>query len=139
MGLPWIRLDAGLPSHDKTLRALTMPGGKAAMAVMQFAVEWSGGHGTDGHIPAIALPMIHATRKDIAVLVAVGFWDEDPNGDGWWIHNFARRQELAEITEIKNAQAAAAGRKSGCRRRGHPANCTCWQRPAGGPPIRAVT
>ena len=129
MGLPWVRLDAGLPAHPKTLHALGMRGGKAAMAVYQFSIEWAGGAGTDGHIPRAALPMIHGTRADAAILLEVGLWDPDPAGLGWWIHNFAQRQEVAEISEAKRAQSAQAGRKSGCRRRGHPADCICWKGP----------
>lgn len=108
MSLPWVRMDSSLPSHDKTLAAIAQRGGKAAMAVYQFSIEWSGGHGTDGHIPRTALPMIHGTRADVSILVSVGLWDEDPDGEGWRIHNYAQRQETTDITEAKQQQARDA-------------------------------
>lgn len=106
MGLPWVRLDANIASHDKILAALHTRGGKAAIAVYLFSLSWSGGQGTDGHIPAYALPMIHATRPDIAILVDTGLWH--PNGDGWDIHNYAKRQETRAASEAKREQARAA-------------------------------
>jgi hypothetical protein len=127
MGLPWVRLDAGIASHDKTLYVMGTRGGHRAMAVYMFGLAWSGGHGTDGHIPAAALPMLHGTKADAHLLTQAGLWDKD--GDGWTIRNYERRQESSEISEAKRSQAAAAGRKSGCRRRGHPAGCTCWITP----------
>jgi hypothetical protein len=129
VSLPWVRLDSNIASHDKTLKALGMRGGKGAMAVDMFALGWSGGHATDGHIPSYALPAIHATAGDVRILVEVGLWDEDPDGEGWWIHNFGHRQEASTITESKRAKASEAGRRSGCVRRGHPSACTCWKQP----------
>lgn len=126
MSLPWVRLDSNIASHDKVLDAIGERGGKAALAVYMFSLGWSGGHATDGHIPRAALPMLHGTRADAAILEGAGLWDPDPDGNGWWIHNYAQRQETAEITEVKREQASRAGRKSGCVRRGHPKGCTCW-------------
>ena len=54
MSLPWVRLDSNIASHDKVLRAVG-DRGKPAMAVYMFGLGWSGGHLTDGHIPAAAL------------------------------------------------------------------------------------
>ena len=126
MSLPWVRLDANIASHDKVLAAIGQRAGKNAMCTYMFALAWSGGHATDGHIPPAALPMLHGTRADAAVLELVGLWDPDPDGDGWWVHNYAQRQETAEVTDLKRAQASRAGRRSGCVRKGHPADCTCW-------------
>ena len=112
MSLPWARMDSNMPQHDKTLRALGYRGGKAAMAVDVFAICWSVGQGTDGHIPTYALTAIHGTKADAHILVEVGLWDPDPDGDGWWIHNFERRQETSEASEARRAKArkAAAAR-----------------------------
>lgn len=127
MSLPWVRLDANIASHDKTLAVLGQPRGKGAMAVYMFALAWSGGHSTDGRIPRVALQMLHGNAKDAELLVAVGLWDPDPGGDGWWIRNYGQRQESADISASKREKARVAGLKSGCVRRGHPADCTCWQ------------
>ena len=134
MGLPWVRLDANIAGHDKTLRALAMPGGKAAMAVMQFAVAWSGGQGTDGLIPTHALPAIHATPKDVAILVAVGFWE--PDEQGWRIHNFATRQELKATTTAKRDVQRKAAIRTNCIR-WHGRECGCWKS-AAPPSVRLI-
>lgn len=127
MSLPWVRLDANIASHDKVLKVLAGRDGHRVMCVYMFALGWSGGHATDGHIPALALPMIHGRPRDADALVSVGLFDPDPDGDGWWLHNWAQRQEAAEVTESKRRKAAEAGRRSGCVRRGHPPSCTCWK------------
>src|SRR4051812_37278030 len=127
MGLPWVRLDSSIATHDKVIAARTQPGGKQAMCLYMFALAWSGGAGTDGHIPPTIAKYLGGTPKEIAVLEQVGLWDR--NGDGWNIRNYAQRQEIAEISDAKREQAAAAGRKSGCRRKGHPDGCTCWLQP----------
>ena len=108
MGLPWVRLDANIAIHDKTVKALGMRGGKAAMLAYVFSLGWSGGQGTDGHVPKAILPLIHATPNDASVLVSVGLWDEDPDGDGWWIRNFERRQETSQASEARRAKARKA-------------------------------
>lgn len=126
MSLPWVRLDAGIASHDKTLKALGCKGGKAAMAVYVFGLAWSGGHGTDGHIPKAALPMLHGSPADASVLTRAGLWDEDPEGDGWVIHNYATRQELALVTEVKRRSQRLAAHRTNCIR-WHGPECGCWQ------------
>lgn len=125
MSLPWVRLDANIASHDKVLDALGRRGGKGAIAVYVFALAWSGGHSTDGHIPRAALPMLHGTPGDAATLVAVGLWDADPDGDGWWVHNWTERQELAVITEAKREAKRRGAARTNCIR-WHGPDCGCW-------------
>lgn len=124
MGLPWVRLDANIATHDKTLAAVSIRGGKAAMAVYQFALAWSGGQGTDGHIPYAALPMIHGTKQDAAILCMVGLWEQ--NGSGWNIHNFGERQELRAVSEALTHAARVRSLKANCIR-WHGPDCGCWK------------
>lgn len=126
MALPWVRLDANIASHDKTLRAIGRPGGKAAMAVYVFGLAWSGGHGTDGHIPTAALPMLHGRTCDARILTAVGLWEDDPHGDGWWIHNYSQRQELVLVSEVKRRSQRLAAHRTNCIR-WHGPDCGCWK------------
>lgn len=135
MSLPWVRLDANIASHDKTLRALGRRGGKAAMALYVFSLGWSGGHGTDGHIPAAALGLLHGTPHEASILVDVRLWDLDPSGDGWQIHNYAERQELTSVTDAKREAKRRAAARGNCVR-WHGPECGCWQRPA--TPIRRI-
>jgi isocitrate dehydrogenase len=125
-GLPWVRMDTGLPSHPKMLNLLNDPSSKRyqAAASVGFAICWSGEHGTDGHIPFTALPFIHATKTTAALLVKHGFWEPLP--DGWRIHNFAIRQELAIVTATKKEAQRVGALMANCKR-WHGESCGCWQ------------
>lgn len=125
-GLPWVRMDTNLPSHDKILALLADPSPKKwqAATVFHFGIEWSGGHGTDGFIPQYALSAIHATPMVARLLVKYGFWDEGLNG--WMIRNFDARQQTTEKGEaVKKAQHLGAI-KGNCIRH-HGPDCGCWK------------
>lgn len=126
-GLPWVRLDTGIASHDKTLALLADPSPKRwqAMSSYMFGLSWSGDHGTDGQIPATALPFIHGTKTTAALLVKYEFWE--PAGTGWQIRNYATRQELAVITAGKKEAKRIGAAKGNCVR-WHGPDCGCWQR-----------
>jgi hypothetical protein len=126
MSLPWVRLDANIASHDKMLDLLGRPRGKEAAAVYCFALGWSGGHGTDGHIPAAALPLLHGTKAHANALVQANLWELDPAGNGWWIRNYATRQQLGVVTEAKRDAQRAAASKTNCIR-WHGPDCGCWK------------
>lgn len=125
-GLPWVRLDASIASHDKTLALISDPSPKhwQALASYVFALGWSGEHGTNGHVPTAALPFVHGTKATAALLVKYGFWE--PAENGWRIRNYIERQELAEVTELKRAAQRRSARRTNCRRY-HGPRCGCWQ------------
>ncbi len=127
MALPWVRIDTNIATHDKILALLDDPSPKRWQAVANylFAIGWSGGQGTDGHVPASALGAVHATATTARLLVKYGLWEE--NGRGWRIRNFEERQELATITEHKRARQRLAARKTNCQRYHGPA-CGCWKK-----------
>ena len=128
MALPWVRTDSNIASHDKILALKSDPSSKKwqAMAVYMMSYAWSGGQGTDGFIPKYALEQIHGTVQIARLLEKYGFWDEGSNG--WWVHNFAERQQLTSDTktpeEIKKSQQAG-GKKGNCIKY-HGRNCGCW-------------
>lgn len=125
-GLPWVRLDSSIASHDKTLALLSDPSPRRWQAITcyMFALGWSGEHGTNGHIPTAALPFIHGTAATAALLLKYGFWEPDENG--WRIRNYIERQELAEVTELKRAAQRRSAKRTNCRRY-HGPRCGCWQ------------
>ena len=90
-GLPWVRFDTGFPTHDKVLDLLSRFGdkGKGAGFVYACSVLYSGGQGTDGLIQFSALPFVHGTKRDAAMLVEVDLWLPDP--DGWQLRNWRAR------------------------------------------------
>lgn len=129
-GLPWVRLESNIASHDKILELLSHRDGAKAFVLYICALGYAGGHGTDGVIPKYALPVLHGNDRLAQMLVDGGLWEYDEQGR-YQIHNFDMRQELAVITEGKRAAKSMAGKKGMCVRY-HGANCGCWRRNNGG-------
>ncbi|SNR32805.1 hypothetical protein [Blastococcus mobilis] len=132
-GLPWIRFDTDLPDNPKVLALIARRGGQAAAFVYCCGLAYSGRHGTDGFIPAAALPRVHGRRADATALVAVGLWDE--TDDGWFIHGWDEYQQASSTSEVIRGKKREASRKGNCVRH-HGESCGCWKRPADG--LRAV-
>lgn len=130
-GLPWVRLDSNIASHDKILRLLDRRGGKAIAFVYVCSLGYAGGNGTDGLIPFAALPFIHGSKRDAEALVEVGLWE--PHPFGWLIHNYAERQQVAATTAAIRAAQRKGALKANCTR-WHGPDCRCWDRPT----LRAV-
>lgn len=129
MGLPWVRMDTNMPSHDKILGLIADPSPKKWQAVASylFSIEWSGGHGTDGRIPAAALPFVHGTTTTARLLVKYRLWVE--HTAAWEIKNFAERQQTTETTAQISESRLQASRKGNCVRH-HGPDCGCWKKPA---------
>jgi len=62
-GLPWVRLDSNIASHDKILSLLGERDGVKAAFMYVCGLGYCGGHGTDGLIRYGALPFIHGIRR----------------------------------------------------------------------------
>lgn len=126
MGLPWVRLDSNIYSHDKILMLLDDPSPKkhAAMNVYTFGLAYSAGHETDGFIARYALKMIHGTDAHARLLVKYNLWDEGLNG--WTIRNYGERQQLSDETFTIRKQQVIGGQKGACVRH-HGPDCGCWR------------
>lgn len=126
MGLPWVRLDSNIGSHDKVLRLLADPSAKRWQAFSSYiaALGWCGGHGTDGIVPKAALPMVHGNAATAKLLVTYGLWREH-GVTGWEIPNYADRQQTSVVSEAKREAQSRAARKTNCIRY-HGAQCGCW-------------
>jgi hypothetical protein len=128
-GLPWVRLDSNLATHDKILALLsdrTAPRGDRYQAAWSYtcSMGYAGGHGTDGLLPFDALPFIHGTRKTAELLVRHHLWAPDPLG--WRLPTWDTRQQSEAVSRAtKNAQRAGA-LKANCHR-WHGADCKCWE------------
>lgn len=124
MPLPWVRLDANIGSHDKILALLADPSSKKWQAYASYvtALAWSGGQGTDGSIPKIALPFVHGTTTTARLLVVYRLWEETLTG--WRIVNFEARQEMEAVTAGKREAQRVGAHKGNCRR-WH--GDTCWR------------
>ena len=127
MALPWVRLDANIASHDKILMLLDDPSPKKwqAAASYAFALGWSGGHGTDGFVPKVALSSVHGNPATARLLEKYSLWDAALTG--WNIHNFDQRQETSETAEAKRKAQSMGGKKSACHKN-HKPGCECWKK-----------
>ena len=126
MGLPWVRLDSNIASHDKILALIGDPS-KAkwqAMASYFCALGWSGGNGTDGMVPKSVLPFIHGTAGTARLLVKYGLWVEAVGG--YRIRNFEERQQSSDVAQSIHEAKKRASRKGNCVKY-HGADCGCWE------------
>lgn len=126
MALPWVRFDTNMASHDKIVLLSLDPSPKRyqAMACYMFSIQWSGGHGTDGRIPAGALPFIHGTAATARLLVKYGLWIEATAA--WEIKNFAEYQALDQVAGEARKGMKRGAAKGNCLR-WHGPNCNCWK------------
>lgn len=116
MGLPWVRLDANISTHDKILYLASDPAANRWQAAFSYvcSLAWSGGQGTDGKIPTAALGIVHGNAKTARLLVKYRLWEEATAG--YQIVNFAERQQISAVSEaIRNAQSSG-GKRGNCRR-----------------------
>jgi hypothetical protein len=109
----------------KIARLLKQRDGHKAFVMYVCALGWSGGHGTDGQLPAEAFPFVHGSEKLADLLVEAGLIDRDH--DGYVIRNYAERQELAAVSEAKHARKVIESKRMNCVR-WHGKECGCWER-----------
>lgn len=105
MGLPWVRLDTQFASNPKILYLVEDKKFRAAF-VWVASLGYSGAHGTDGFIPAAALPFLHATRADAKALADVGLWVESIGG--WEINGWSEFQQTSEEAQARKKRAKDA-------------------------------
>jgi len=120
MALPWVKLDTGIPTHDKFLALIHDPSPKRwqAAASYMFALAWSGAAGTDGRIPTYALASVHGTQATARLLVKHRLWEEKTGA--WQVHNW----DVHQLTTA-TADELANRRKRGAER----TNCKRWHDP----------
>jgi hypothetical protein len=123
MGLPWVRLDSNIASHDKILDLLEMRDGVKAAWMYVCSLGYSGGHDTDGLIRFAVLSHIHGTKKLAEMAVEVELWAPDP--EGWRIPKWATRQQTTATTEKKRSAQSKGAQRGNCIR-WHGPECGCW-------------
>jgi hypothetical protein len=102
MGLPWVRLDTQWPTNPKFLMLVEDKRWRA-ICVYMAALGYCGVHGTNGFVPAIALPMLHGTKRDAAELAEVGLWNAAQAG--WDVNGWSEFQPSTEETEERSRKA----------------------------------
>ncbi|GGG04345.1 hypothetical protein GCM10007304_18070 [Rhodococcoides trifolii] len=110
MGLPWVRLDTNINTHDKVLTLLDGGSkGKQAGFVYCMSIAYAAGHGTDGVIKRAALPFIHGTQADAKLLVMAELW-ECVEG-GYRIKNWGNRNVVGATQQVLSDIRSEAGKK----------------------------
>lgn len=104
--LAWVRLDTAMPRNQKVLILTGMRDGHRAAFVWLCGLAYSGEQGTDGFIPAPALPLIHGRPSDADRLVEVGLWHPHPGG--WTVNDWAEYQQTNEETKRRTERARKA-------------------------------
>lgn len=117
-GLPWVRMDTDTHANPKILDFIDQYGERAlaAIAVWKFAIEYSGGHATDGEITRAALKQIHGKPTHARLLVDFGFFDETEKG--WRVAGYINHQPSRAITDQLREQLSDAGKKGAAARWG---------------------
>lgn len=116
MGLPWVRLDSQFPHNPKVL-ALAADNKWRAISAYACSLSYCGAHGTDGYIPAGALPFIHATKREVRHLVDVGLWRPEGKG-GWQIPDWAEYQPTNKQAEDRSNRMRALAELRWAKERG---------------------
>lgn len=106
--MSWVRVDDKAWSHPKFA---SLSGN--AVKLWLFALCWSNGHETDGHIPTQVLRILGGNKSDAAALCAAGLWIKIDAG--WEIHDFLKYQPSAEENRRRREAKAEAGRTGGLR------------------------
>lgn len=116
MSLPWVRLETGWPANPKVL-GLAREREWRALVTYVCGLCYAGSQGTDGYIPAEALPYLHARPHDASALVGSGLWV--PSGlQGWDVHDWRDFQVSSQEHADRRKRAQAAAQIRWARERG---------------------
>lgn len=118
-GLPWVRMDTDTHANPKVLDFIEEHGQRAlaAIAVWKFAIEYSGGHGTDGVISRAALRQIHGTPVHARLLVEAGFFETTDKG--WLVSGYDSHQPTRDTVEAMAQRRSEAARTAANARWGN--------------------
>jgi hypothetical protein len=116
MALPWVRMDTQWPNNPKFLQLVEDKRWRA-VAVYWAGLAWSGSQGQAGFLPAYALPMIHASKKEASDLTDVALWVPAPGG--WNINDWAEYQPTTEEQEERSRKARSAAQARWAKRNGN--------------------
>jgi hypothetical protein len=109
-------MDSDIYANPKVAEFVDAHGqkGLAALAVWQFAIQYSGAHATDGQIHKAVLRMIHGTPVHARLLIEGGFFTADENG--WVIDGYINHQPSRATTDAIREARSEAGRKGAAKR-----------------------
>lgn len=112
----WVRLDTAFPRNHKVLALLAQKEGHRALVVYVCGLSYSGEQGTDGFIPAEALPLLHGRVADARRLVEVQLWHAQVGG--WVINGWHDFQPSTKEMQERSVRARSAAQVRWDRERG---------------------
>jgi hypothetical protein len=80
-----------------------------SICVYMAGLGYAGVHGTNGFIPAVALPMLHGTKREAAELVDVALWI--PAQGGWDVNGWSEFQPSLQDAQTRSDRARKAAQK----------------------------
>ncbi len=101
--MTWFKVDDGLHSHLKAMRA-----GAEAMGLWVLAGSWSADQLTDGWVPEYAALRITSNAMTHAEsLVRAGLWEpgKEDGDPGWWFHDWTDHQPTRDEVERRRDEA----------------------------------
>jgi hypothetical protein len=108
MALPWVRLDTQW-THNPKFLMLAEDKKWRSICVYMAGLGYAGVHGTNGFIPAVALPMLHGTKREAAELVDVALWI--PAQGGWDVNGWSEFQPSLQDAQTRSDRARKAAQK----------------------------
>lgn len=115
--MTWFKVDDGLHSHRKAVRA-----GVPAMGLWVLAGSWASDQLTDGWVPDYIAARLDPGQfeKHASALVKAGLWfpDEHDGERGWWFHQWQDHQPSAKSVHEKRDAAKERMRRVRDERRG---------------------
>ena len=113
VGIPWFKVDDGLPTSRKLLsipRRMRLP----ALGLWTVAGAWSAGELTDGHVPGYMLEEWGATDMQATCLVNAGLWYAER--DGYVFHDWDDYQPTRDEVHAKREAWKDRQRKARSKR-----------------------
>lgn len=101
--MTWARLDDSFAEHPKVGRL-----SDAAFRAHVTAICYSARLLTDGFVPDAAVRAY--PRKAVEELRKIGLWEREPDGSGWWLHDYLDYNPTRERVLAKRASDAARKR-----------------------------
>lgn len=104
----WHKTDDNFHKHPKVMDLPLTDRGRA-VGLWILSASWCAGvekQDTGGHVPQHMLKSFTGTPRLADLLVQVGLWENDQDGNGWWFHDWWDYREDPVKTAKRRAQKA---------------------------------
>lgn len=109
--MPWFKVDDGF-TESRKVKAIPRKDRFQALGLWLTAGNFAAKELTDGHIPTYYLEDIFAPEELIEILISVGLWDRDAEGEIWF-HDWCEYQPSATAYREKQEKLKAKRSEDG--------------------------